>query len=227
MDDREENFLSTALVVNQMLTDSKADWQHYGKLVKDAEALQNGLTDMSAATQRLKAVEAAGGQLDAKDEAETRALNAAMVIVQGAASSVIDVPNEVLAGVAQWTRTELAELRDTEQVEQLAALYAQAYPLRADLVDDLVTDAHFEELQEATAALKPFVGKARGQVVTAAGLRREQTQALGKVRAVIKRIDKRMNVLSSHNKPLTERYFQARMTIDAKGRGKAKEEGGE
>ena len=225
MDDRNENFLSTALVVDQTLDASKPDWQHYGKLVADAGALKTALADVNTATQKLKAAEGAGGQIDVKDAAEMRALDAAMVIVYGAAASVEDAPNAVLAGVADWSRTELDELRDTDQVAQLEAIYAQAFPLKAELVDDLVTDAHFEELQKATAALGPLVGKAWGEVVTAASLRREEAKALATVRAVLKRLDKRMNVLSGQNKVLADRYFQARMTIDARGPGKGTADG--
>ena len=202
MDDRHENTFSMALVVDQTLDATQADWSHYGKLVTDAAALKTAIAGVTTATQRLKAAEAAGGEMDVKDAAEVRALDAAMVIVHGATSSVIDQPNAVLAGVAKWTRTALDHQRDTEQV------------------DDLVTDDHFAELKAATAALRPLIGKARGEVVTAASLRREEAAAVNKVRQVLDRLDARMDVMRSHNKPLAERYFQARINVNLKGPGK-------
>lgn len=223
MEDRHENTFSMALVVDRMLDETKDDWKHYAKLAADAEALKTKLGAVRTATQRLKAAVAAGGQLDAKDEAEGRALDAAMVIVSGAAASVLDAPNEVLAGVGRWTRSELAKKRDTEQVAELEGIFNQASPLRAELVDDQVTDAHFTELQAATEALRPFVGKARGGVVTAAALRREESAAVDEVREALDRLDARMTVLRNQKKPVADRYFQARMLINAKGRGRAEE----
>lgn len=220
MDDRHENTFSMALVVDQTLDATQADWSHYGKLVTDAAALKTAIAGVTTATQRLKAAEAAGGEMDVKDAAEVRALDAAMVIVHGATSSVIDQPNAVLAGVAKWTRTALDHQRDTEQVAALEAIYNQAFPLKAELVDDLVTDDHFAELKAATAALRPLIGKARGEVVTAASLRREEAAAVNKVRQVLDRLDARMDVMRSHNKPLAERYFQARINVNLKGPGK-------
>ena len=203
-----------------MLDATQPEWQHYGKLATDAGALKTAIAGVGTASKRLKAAEDAGGQIDVKDEAEARALDAAMVIVVGAASSVIDAPNAVLAGVAKWTRTDLDRLRDTEQVTQLEAIHDQASPLRAELVDDLVTDAHFTEFRQATEGLKLLVGKARGEVVTAASLRREEQAALYVVRAVLKRLDARMEVMNHHNKPLADRYFQSRSVIDSGHRRK-------
>lgn len=224
MDDRDEDFLSTAVVIDQMLDATQGEWQHYTKLKVDAGALKTVLGGVTTASIKLKAAVAAGGQIDVKDAAEMRALDAVMVIVAGAASSVIDAPNAVLEGVAKWSRWELDNLRDTDQVTQPKAIYAQASPLRAELVDDLVTDAHFEELEKATAALEPMVGKARGEVVTAAALRREEQTALAEVRKALQRLDARMEVMRHHNKPLAERYFQARQVI-ATGVRHQKEDG--
>lgn len=227
MDNRDENAFSAALVVDQMLDETQGDWQHYAKLRTDAGALKTAIGGVNTASKRLKAAIDAGGQIDAKEAAETRALDAAMVVVTAAASSVVDTPNEVLRGIGQWARWELVKLRDTDQLTQLEAIYEQAHPHRAELVDDLVTDAHFAELQAATAALKPFVNKARGEVVTAAGLRREEQKALAEMRRVLQRLDKRMDVLSHQNKALADRYFQARMIVDLGGGGGKKDEGAE
>ena len=221
MNDRSENFLSAVTTTDRLLDDTQADWQHYGKLATDAGALKTAVAGVHTASKKLKAAEDAGGEIDAKDAAEARALDAVMVIVVGASSSVIDQPNPVLRGVRAWTRSELDKKRDTEQVTQLEAIYEQAWPHRAELVDDLVTDAHFGELHAATDALKPFVGKARGEVVTAASLRKQEAAALDVVRDVMDRLDARMEVMSHHNKPLADRYFQTRTVIDSGHRRQA------
>ena len=221
MHDELENTLSMALVVDRTLDETKDDWKHYGKLATDAGALKTTLGAVRTARQQLKAAEAAGGQIDAKDAAEGRALDAAMVIVSGAAASVLDAPNDVLAGVGHWMRSALDKERDTEQLAELEGIFNQASPLRAELVDDQVTDAHFTELQAATNDLRPFVGKARGGVVTAAALRRAETAAMDAVSAALARLDARMTVLRTQKNPVADRYFQARILVNAYGPGKA------
>ena len=80
-------------------------------------------------------------------------------------------------------------------------------------MDDLVTDA-----------LRPLVGKAQGEVVTAASLRREEAAAVDKVRAVLDQLDRRMNVMRGQNKVLAEQYFQARLNVNPRGPGKGDSE---
>lgn len=215
MDDKSQNYRVMAQGVLALLTRTRPDWEARApKLLPDYTALQQALTDIDAQAQA-----GSGGSTEgytsAKDAAETAALDAAVVVLQGLRVLQLDAPRPALASVAAYSRSALAKLRDPALADALTEIGTTAQPLAAELATELVTAAQLAQQRDTAAAFAALVGAPRNQQVAGAAARRQILRHLDEARTALDRLDVRMPTLRPTMPALVAQYEQQRRIVGA------------
>lgn len=220
MTDKEINYQTMAEAVRQLLKETRPQWEPlYKKLVADYTALDTALTGLDAKAQA-RGGQGSTGYTEAKDQAEIKALDAAMPVLRGVKALYSDGAHPGLAKLAAHTRSSLDDLRGAVQVAALEELHKQARAVATDLADEMVTTTHLDALRDTTAAYKPLLGTPRQQISAGTLLRDDAVRHLGEARKAIGKLDVRVPNLESALPELVAAYHKARQIVDAGHGGK-------
>ncbi|SDY21577.1 hypothetical protein [Hymenobacter psychrophilus] len=215
MDDKSQNYRIMAQGVLALLTRTRPEWEaRYAKLLPDYETLQQALAEVDTQAQARSSTGTAG-YTSAKDAAETAALDAALVVVNGLRTLQLDTPRPALAKVAAYSPSALTKLRDQAQADALIEIGTVAAPLAAELAAELITADQLTRQRDTAAAFAAMVGVARTQTVAGAAARRQALDHLAEARAALERLDVRMPNLRPFLPELVAQYEQQRRVIDA------------
>ena len=215
MNDRELNFTTMARQAQRYLAQHQPEW---------ATASPRLLPDFQKLGALLATLDQVGGQVsgsspqgytDAKDLAEDAAVAAALRVVKGLRVVQLTTPHPDLAAVASFTKSGLDRLRDQNLVNSLDAVRTAAQAYAADLAAEGITAAHLAALDAATAAYRPLVGAARGQVVAGSTLRTTARKLVAQLREPLDALDARLDTLEDDYPALVAGYHQARTIVDA------------
>ncbi|MBT2557017.1 hypothetical protein J7E24_04415 [Hymenobacter sp. ISL-91] len=215
MDDKSQNYRIMAQGVLALLTRTRSEWEaRYAKLLPDYEALGQALAEVDVYAQARSSTDTAG-YTNAKDAAETAALNAAVVVLNGLRALQLDAPRPALAKVAAYSPSALSKLRDQAQADALTEIGTLAAPLATELAAELVTAAQLTTQRDTAAAFAALVGVARTQTVEGASARRQALDHLANARAAIERLDVRLPNLRPTLPELVAQYEQQRRVVAA------------
>ena len=204
-----------AEAVRKLMREARPRWEPlYKKMVPDFTALDTALAGLDAKAQT-QGGQGSKGYTEAKDQAEIKALDAAMPIVRGLKALVSDGTHPELAKLAAHTRSSLDDLRGATQVAALEELHTQARAVAADLAEEMVTTEQLDALRDTTAIYKPMLGTPRQQATAGTLLRDDAVRHLGAARAALGKLDLRVPNLESALPDLVAAYRKARQIVDA------------
>lgn len=215
MSDRELNFTTMARQVQRYLTQHQPEWATAApRLLPDFQKLGTLLATLDQVGGQVSAT-GTQGYTDAKDLAEDAAVAAALRVVKGLRVVHLTTPHPDLAAVAGFSKSGLDRLRDQKLVDSLDAVRTTAQAHAPDLAAEGITAAHLAALDAATAAYRPLVGAARGQIVAGSTLRTTARKLVAQLREPLDALDARFDTLEDDYPTLVAGYHQARVIVDA------------
>lgn len=215
MTDEEVNFWNMSKEVRKRLLEARPQWEAlYPKMVPDYTRLDTALAGLDAKLQK-QTGQGSQGYTSAKDQAEVRALDAAMPIVQGIKTLYREGGYPDLAVLAKYTRAKLDDMRGSVQVAALEELHKQAGALKSELAEEMVTEDQIKQLDDEIRLYKPLLGTPREQINTGSLLREDAVAHLREARKALKSLDVRVPNLLSKLPELVAAYRKARQVVDA------------
>jgi hypothetical protein len=230
MTDHEEEYAKMARLVYRELTDQRPQWeQRSPAMAADFEQLNNFLQAFEEVASRTGG-HAGQGEANARDEAEHAAEVAAGRIVRGLRVLQLSVPNPAIATAAGYTPSSLNPLHGEELLGALNSIAAAAAGVAPLLANEGVSDAHLQALDDAIALYTPLATLNNSNAKQGAGMRDTTRQVIKGMRAVLQRLDARIDNLRDEIPGLAQRYDDARRsdsTYVAQSSGPGPLEGGD
>ena len=230
MTSHEVEYAKMARLAYRELTDQRPQWeQRSPAMVADFEQLNNFLQSFEEVASRTGG-QAGQGEPNARDEAEHAAEVAAGRIVRGLRVLQLSVPNPAFAVAAGYTPSSLNPLHGEDLLNALNAIAgagASAGPL---LANEGVTADHLQALDDAIARYTPLATLNNSNVKQGGAMGDTVRQVVKGMRAVLHRLDARIDNLRDEIPGLAQRYDDARRsdsTYVAQSSGPGPLEGGD
>ncbi|MGI4862767.1 MAG: hypothetical protein ACRYFZ_02520 [Janthinobacterium lividum] len=217
MTDREITYAKMARLVYRELTDQRPQWeQRSPDMVADFEQLNSLLEAFDQVAART------GGKntheySDVRDRAEHAAEVAAGRIVRGLRALQLAVRNPALASAAGYVPSSLDPLHGQELLEALNTIAAAAAGVAPMLANEGVTSEHLKALDDAIALYTPLTELPNSNQAGTKGHGMDGTarQVVKQLKAVLQRLDTRIDNLRDDIPGLAQRYDDARRTGDS------------
>jgi hypothetical protein len=230
MTNHEVEFAKMARLAYRELTDQRPQWeQRSPAMVADFEQLNNFLEAVDEVAARTGG-QAGQAEPSARDAAEHAAEVAAGRIVRGLRVLQLSVPNPALAAAASYTPSSLNPLHGEDLLAALntiAGAAANAAPL---LANEGVSADHLQALDDAIARYTPLATLNNSNAKQGAAMGDTARQVIKGLRAVLHRLDARIDNLRDDLPGLAQRYDDARRadsTYVAQSSGPGPLEGGD
>jgi hypothetical protein len=210
MTSHEVEYAKMARLAYRELTDQRPQWeQRSPAMVADFEQLNNFLQAVDEVASRTGG-QAGQSQPNARDEAEHAAEVAAGRIVRGLRVLQLSMPNPALAVAANYTPNSLNPLHGEELLNALntiAGAAANAAPL---LANEGVSADHLQALDDAIARYTPLATLNNSNAKQGEAMGDTARQVIKGLRAVLHRLDARVDNLRDEIPGLAQRYDDAR-----------------
>lgn len=220
MTDRQENKRSMYLAV-QAVTDSfEAAWiglPAFANAFTQFKAELGGL-DTVAALQEKATTGVTQDKQQAKEEAITRAIQVSSAVF--AYASVTE--NSTLQALVNYSKTALAQSRDTLLIDKLQVIYEAANDNVADLANYGITAADITAFEASVNSYADQVQNPRVAIGDGAAATDRLVEMFDLLDDILKnQMDKLMEVLKATNDEFYVKYKKARIIVDLKGGGPA------
>ena len=212
MTSHEVEYAKMARLAYRELTDQRPQWeQRSPAMTADFEQLNNFLGAIDEVASRTGG-HAGQGDVNARDEAEHAAEAAAGRIVRGLRVLQLSVPNPAIATAAGYTPSSLNPLHGEELLNALNTIAGAGASVAPLLANEGVSADHLQALDDAIARYTPLAGLNNSNVKQGAAMGDTARQVVKGLRAVLHRLDARIDNLRDDLPGLAQRYDEARRT---------------
>ncbi len=212
MTDREMKFAKMAELAYRELTDQRPQWEARSPaMAADFERL-NATLDVFNEIAGREGVKNTKEYSDARDRAEHAAEAASGRIVRGLRVLQLNAPSPSPA--AAFTPSTLNPLHGPALLAALRTIAGEAAAARELLAHEGVTDEHLRVFNDAIGVYAPMVDLPNGREPQGKALDATARQVVKQLRAVLHRLDVRIDNLRDDIPGLARRYDDARRSAD-------------
>jgi hypothetical protein len=220
MNNKQENQLSMAKAVQQVLNDNSATVSAIVAFQTAKSDLDNIIGSINSATQ-LQVVKIAGNAMD-KEQASLAAINAAIKLLGPVKSYAKTAGNNALFSAFDYSPSSLKKMRDTELANTLATISSNIQANITNLTDYGIVAADLDSFNALIDAYNDLITAPRNAISKKSAATALVAQAIASIKPVMIRLDGFMEAKKDSNPDFYKAYKTARVVVDNKGKSKKK-----